>query len=137
MTQGYIIQLGQVPNTYTGFRMATDTMECHDGEQFVTTLDGWRMIQPPPMPSPAIIYQGYKAWFATNITAQQRILFSTPDGVIRRGFEDWQSEATPYNKVKMIELLEALKKIQGVEAFQADIDRLIENCKLVVETGGS
>lgn len=41
---GYIITLGQAPNTYTGFRAASDDMEVIKGELFVETLEGYTQV---------------------------------------------------------------------------------------------
>lgn len=49
---GYIVTLGQAPNTYTGFRAASEDMEANAGELFVESLDGWSQeaITFPPTP---------------------------------------------------------------------------------------
>jgi len=47
---GYIIALGQAPNTYTGFRAATADMEVNEGELFVESLEGWSQEAPPVLP---------------------------------------------------------------------------------------
>ncbi|MFM7390277.1 MAG: hypothetical protein ACKO34_06605, partial [Vampirovibrionales bacterium] len=38
---GYLITLGQAPNTYTGFRAASEDMDANAGEIFVETLEGY------------------------------------------------------------------------------------------------
>lgn len=49
---GYIVSLGQQPNTYTGFRAATADMETNAGELFVESLEGWSQEVPTPTPTP-------------------------------------------------------------------------------------
>ena len=39
--EGYIITVGQSPNTYTGYRCATSNMEVNQGEQFIESLEGY------------------------------------------------------------------------------------------------
>lgn len=38
---GYIVTLGQEPNTYKGWRAATEDFEVNQGELFVETLEGY------------------------------------------------------------------------------------------------
>ena len=47
---GYIITVGQSPNTYTGYRCATSDMEVNQNEQFIESLEGWSPFIPPPAP---------------------------------------------------------------------------------------
>jgi hypothetical protein len=41
MMEGYIINLGIAPKTYTGYRMATSDMEVSEGEKFIKSLNGY------------------------------------------------------------------------------------------------
>ncbi|MFM7389686.1 MAG: hypothetical protein ACKO34_03550 [Vampirovibrionales bacterium] len=47
---GYVIILGQAPNTYIGFRATSEEMEANAGELFIETLEGWSQEAPPTPP---------------------------------------------------------------------------------------
>lgn len=50
MSFGYIITLGERPNTYTGLRYATSISQISLGELFVESLEGWSQEAPPVLP---------------------------------------------------------------------------------------
>lgn len=61
---GYLITLGQAPNTYTGFRTAFSDMPANDGEIFLETLEGYMQEIPVMPPTPQQKKQDLVALFS-------------------------------------------------------------------------
>lgn len=61
---GYLITLGQAPNTYIGFRAANEEMEANEGEVLVETLEGYTQELPTLPPTPQQKKQALVALFS-------------------------------------------------------------------------
>jgi len=61
---GYIIALGDAPNTYTSYRAADDEMQVKEGELFVPSLEGYASAIPIVEDKEALRKQTHQAMFA-------------------------------------------------------------------------
>lgn len=119
---GYIIVLGQAPNTYTGFRAATIDMPVGEGELFVETLEGWSQEVVTLPPTPLSVLSELEAWAGAK-PVEWLMTWATQITLLRTLFQWWGADNNPLNKAKLLDALEALRAVEGVS--QQEVDYLV------------
>ncbi len=126
---GYIIILGQAPNTYTGFRASVDVNDVNAGELFVESLDGWSQEVPQLPPTPLSVLAELEAWAGAKPVGWL-MHWATQITLLRTLFQWWGNDNNPLNKAKLLDALEALRGVEGVS--QVEVDYLVSKVNEVL-----
>lgn len=122
MIFGYIITLGQTPDTYTGLRYSTSGSQLNEGELFVESLEGWSQEVVTLPPTPLSVLAELEAWAGAK-PVEWLMTWATQITLLRTLFQWWGNDNNPLNKAKLLDALEALRAVEGVS--QQEVDYLV------------